>query len=51
MDSAPERLFDAIMTALEEDALQAILDDKMFDKRYLAKGGSLDHRILLVLTC
>jgi hypothetical protein len=48
-DSAAERLFDAIIAALEEDALQAILDDEVFDERYLAKGGSLGHRVLSML--
>jgi hypothetical protein len=48
--SAAERLFDAIMAALEEDALQAILDDEVFDERYLAKSGSLGHRVLSMLT-
>ena len=47
--SATERLFDAIMAALEEDALQAILDDEVFDERYLAKSGSLGHRVLSML--
>ena len=48
-NSAAERLFDAIMAALEEDALQAILDDEVFDERYLAKSGSLGHRVLSML--
>jgi hypothetical protein len=47
--AAAERLFDAIMAALEEDALQAILDDEVFDERYLAKSGSLGHRVLSML--
>ena len=41
-NSAAERLFDAIM----EDALQAILDDEVFDERNLAKSGRLGHRVL-----
>ena len=48
-NSAAERLFDAIMAALEEDALQAIPDDEVFDERYLAKSGSLGHRVLSML--
>ena len=48
--AAAERFFDAIMLALEEDALQAILDDEVFDERYLAKSGSLGHRVLSMLT-
>jgi hypothetical protein len=48
-NSAAERLFDAIMAALEDDALQAILDDEVFDERYLAKSGSLGHRVLSML--
>ena len=47
--AAAERFFDAIMAALEEDALQAILDDEVFDERYLAKSGSLGHRVLSML--
>ena len=47
--SAAERFFDAIMSALEEDALQAIADDEVFDERYLAKAGSLGHRVLSML--
>ena len=48
--AAAERLFDAIMSALEEDALQAISDDVVFDERYLAKTGTLGHRVLSMLT-
>ena len=48
-NSAAERLFDAIMAALEEDALQAVLDDEAFDERRLAKTGSLGHRVLSML--
>jgi hypothetical protein len=47
--AAAERLFDAIMAALEEDALLAITDDTAFDARYLAKTGSLGHRFLSML--
>jgi hypothetical protein len=48
--AAAERFFDAIMSALDEDALQAITDDEVFDERYLAKSGSLGHRVLSMLT-
>ena len=48
-NAAAERLFDAIMAALEEDALQAVLDDEVFDERRLAKTGSLGHRVLSML--
>jgi hypothetical protein len=48
--AAAERLFDAIMSALEEDALRAISDDEVFDERYLAKAGTLGHRVLSMLT-
>jgi hypothetical protein len=48
-NSAAERLFDAILAALEDDALQAILDDEVFDERYLAKPGSLGHRVFSML--
>jgi len=43
--SAAERFFDAIMSALDENALQAITHDEVFDERYLAKTGSLGHRV------
>jgi len=43
------RLFDEIMAALEDDALQAIIDDSVFDERRLAKTGSLGHRVLSML--
>jgi len=46
---AAERLFDEIMAALEDDALQAIIDDSVFDERRLAKTGSLGHRVLSML--
>ena len=41
---------DAIMSALEEDALRAIRDDEVFDERYLARTGTLGHRVLSMLT-
>jgi hypothetical protein len=47
--AAAERLFDEIMAALEDDALQAIIDDSVFDERRLAKTGSLGHRVLSML--
>jgi hypothetical protein len=47
--AAAKRFFDAIMLALDEDALQAIPDDTTFDARYLAKTGSLGHRVLSML--
>ena len=47
--AAAERFFDAVMSALDEDALDAILDDDAFDERYLAKSGSLGHRVLSML--
>jgi hypothetical protein len=37
------------MSALDEDALEAILDDDAFDARYLARTGSLGHRVLSTL--
>jgi len=43
--AAAERFFDAIMSALDENALQAITHDEVFDERYLAKTGSLGHRV------
>jgi hypothetical protein len=46
---AAERLFNETMAALEEDALQAIIDDTAFDERRLAKTGSLGHRVLSML--
>ena len=46
---AAERLFDEIMAALKEDALQAIIDDTAFDERRLAKTGSLGHRVFSML--
>jgi hypothetical protein len=48
--AAAERLFDAIMSSLEEDALRAIPDDEVFDEQYLAKTGTLGHRVLSMLT-
>jgi len=48
--AAAERLFDAVMSSLEEDALRAIPDDEVFDERYLAKTGTLGHRVLSMLT-
>lgn len=44
--AAAERFFDAIMFALDEDALQAISDYEALDERYVAKTGSLGHRVL-----
>ena len=47
--AAAERFVDAIMSALDEDVLLAITDDGVFDERYLAKTGSLGHRVLSML--
>ena len=47
--AAAEHFFNAIMSALDEDALEAILDDDAFDARYLARTGSLGHRVLSML--
>jgi hypothetical protein len=47
--AAAERFFDAIVSVLDQDALQAITDDEVFDERYLAKTGSLGHRVLSML--
>jgi hypothetical protein len=47
--AAAARFFDAIIRVLEEDALQAIPDDTEFNARYLAKTGSLGHRVLSML--
>jgi hypothetical protein len=47
--AAAARFFDAIMRVLEEDALQAIPDDTAFNARYLAKTGSLGHRVFSML--
>jgi uncharacterized protein (DUF849 family) len=47
--AAAERFFDAIVSTLNADALQAITDDEFFDERYLAKTGSLGHRVFSML--
>jgi len=38
------------MSVLEGDALQEIPDHEVFDERYLAKTGTLGHRVLSMLT-